>query len=247
MGLLVEYLLRRSVARSTQLTNVDNAGGLRAQALTGTLTLVQGSAAVVGAGTLFLTEMPVNQVIVLSTQPNVVYVVSAVASHTALTLSKVYFGAASTTATATRPAINYSTLEQAVGDAQAHFQARTNFTFDDTTATTSTTPANINKCIWAGVSLVDYYLYEYRGTPGEDSQKAAALTVAERRLKEILYVYGDGAWGAPATDSVFIPSTGPTRLPEFDNQRWTDIAPSAPGPGPSDISGAGGFDGSWGW
>ncbi len=249
MSLLTDYLLRRSVARLLQLSNSDNPSGLRQVVVTGTLTLVKGSTAVVGAGSAFTTEVTAGQVIVFSTQPGVVYVVSSVTDNLNLVLTKGYFGVASTSATATLPAINYVTLAQAVGDAQAHFQARTNFPFDDTTAATNANPLLINKCVWAGVSLVDYYLYEYRGLSGEDSQKAAALTVAERRLKEILYTYGDGAYAAPVTDSPYQPSVGPTRLPDMDDQRWGNVAPLAPGPGPSDVPGgsSGGSADGWGW
>lgn len=232
MGLLTSWLLRRPLARAIQLTNLDNPGGLRTVKLTGTLTLVKGSTAVVASGGAFLTESGANTVITFSSQPNVVYVVASVTDNNNLVLLNAYGGAASTTATGYAPAVNYTTLAQAVGDAQAHFQTRTNLNFDESTATTNAAPttSNLNRCIWAGVALVDYYLYEYRGAPGEDSQKQAALSVAERRLNEILHNFGDGAFSPPVSDSVFNPSVGPTRLPTFDNERWGDISPLPPGP-----------------
>lgn len=246
MGLLTQWLLRRSGTRAIQLTNADNPGGIRNVTLTGTLALTKGSTAVVGTGTLFTTELAVDTVVQFASQPGVNYVVSAIASPTALTLLNAYGTTTTASTTAVAPVINYGTLAQAVGDAMAHFQAVTNFPFDDSTATTNPTPTSINKCIWAAISLVDYYLYEYRGQSGEDPQRQNSLSTAERRLKDILAVYGDGAFSVPVSDSVYNPSVGPTRLPDMDNARWSDVAPQAPGPGPSDVATGGGADGL-GW
>lgn len=246
MGLQTQWLLRRSAPRAIQLTNADNPGGIRNVSLTGTFALTKGSTAVVGSGTLFTTELEVGQVIQFASQPGVVYVVAAIGSALALTLLNAYGTTTTASTKAVAPGINYGTLAQAVGDAMAHFQAVTNFPFDDTTATTNATPLSINKCIWAAVSLVDYYLYEYRGVGGEDAQRANSLSIAERRLKEILAIYGDGAFSVPVSDSVYNPSVGPERLPEMDNARWGNVSPQAPGPGSPDVAPGGGADG-WGW
>lgn len=243
MSLLTETLSRLSGQRLVELTNADNPGGLRATPVTGTVAVAQGTVFVTGTGTTFLTSVLPNTVIQFASQPGVNYVVTSVLSNTSLTLQANYFGAAAASTTATLPAINYNVLQQASFDAQAHFQTRTNFPFDDITANANTNPLTLNKCIWAGISLVVAYLYEYRAHPWPEAEVANAWSTADRRLNEVLHVYGDGAFAAPATDSVFQPSIGPARLPTFDNARFGDLSPLPPGPS---ISGGGGATSDWG-
>jgi len=246
MGLLVDYLTRRSAARLLQLTNSDNPGGIRSNALAGTVAVTTGSAAVVGTGTAFL-SYSVDQVIQFDSQPGVNYVIQTIASDTSLTLYQNYVGPTNAAANASMPAVNYVTLQDAVWDAQAHFQTETDFVYDDVTQNANNAGANptLNKCLWAGVALVDAYLYEYRGQPWPEAEVQAAWATANRRLKAVLNTYGDGAFSPPVTDSVFQPSTGPVRLPEFDNERWGDISPLPPGPAFPNGGSYGGGD--WGW
>lgn len=254
--LLTEVLLRLSSPKLVALTNADNGGGIKATALAGTVTVTGGSTTVTGSGTAFVTSglqglvtTYGGVVIQFSSQPGVNYVVSAVASETSLTLAKAYGGTTGAGVSAVLPGINYTTLQQAVYDAQAEFQDVTDLVYDDVTVSTNNPNANptLNRCVWAGVALVVAYLYDPgRGNPWPEAEVEAAWKVARKRLEYILHNRGDGAFAAPVTDSVFNPSTGPTRLPNFDNMRWGDISPDDPGPGMSDPAG-GGVDGSWGW
>lgn len=230
MGLLTEFLTRTSSARAVQLTNPDNPGGIKATTLSGTATVTNGSAAVVGVATSF-TSFGTGIVIQFSSQPGVNYVVSAITDATHLTLAQSFTGVTTAGVTGYLPSINYVVLQQAVYDAQAHFQARTNYAFDDVTTNANTTPLTLNKCIWAGISVVIAYLYEYRGMPEEAQAGANAWKSADRRLEYVLHNYGDGAWAQPYSDSVFQPSVGPTRLPNFDTARFGNLDSQNPGPG----------------
>lgn len=67
---------------------------LTGTAATGTAALTQGSAAVTGTGTAFLTDLKVGQAVVFGSDPtSTQYQVQAIASNTALTLSAKYTGA----------------------------------------------------------------------------------------------------------------------------------------------------------
>lgn len=236
MGLLTECLSRLSAQRLKELTRADNPGGLVDTTLAGTVTVTNGSLIVTGAGTSF-TSFGANILIQFSAQPGVNYVVASIQSATQLTLAKAYNGVTTAGGTATLPACNYVVLQDAVFDAQAHFQAETGLVYDDVTANAVNAGANptLNRCLWAGVALVVAYLYEYRGHPWPEAEVKAAWDTANRRLKAVLNSYGDGAFSAPISDSRFNPSYGPVRLPEFDNERWGNISPNAPG-GASDAS-----------
>lgn len=238
MGLLTEVMTRLSAPRLCTLTNADNPGGLKTTQVAGTVAVTNGSAAVVGTGTNF-TSFGVNQIIQFSSQPGVNYVVSVITDATHMTLLQAYTGTTAASPNAFFPAINYVTLQQAVYDAQTRFQAVTNYPFDDTTQNANTSPLTLNKCIWAGIALVVAYLYDYRGLPGEAAETAAAWKKADHQLDIVLHTYGDGAFAAPVTDSVFVPSTGPSRAPDFDTQRFGDIDQFNPGPATGTAGGSG--------
>jgi hypothetical protein len=262
--LLIEVLLRLSSAKLVALTNCDNGGGVKTTALAGTVTVTAGSLTVTGAGTAFVTsglQGLVNTyggvLVQFASQPGVNYVVTAVASDTSLTLAKAYGGVTASGVAASLPNVNYTTLQQAVFDAQAEYQDVTDLVYDDVTVSTTNAGANptLNRSVWAGVALVVAYLYDPgRGNPWPEAEVDAAWRLARKRLDFILHNRGDGAYSNPVTDSVFNPSIGPTRLPNMDNQRFGDLSPSDPGPGPSGTpgggwggGGGGGFDSSWGW
>lgn len=261
MGLFAAVLQRLPGQRIKELTNALNPGGLTDTALAGTVTVTAGSTTVTGSGTGFVTsglQALVNSfgaiVIQFSSQPGVNYVVTAVASDTSLTLSKPYGSVTTAGATATLPAIGYNVLQDAVFDAEQHFVTVTNFPFDDLTQNAQNAGAvtALNKCIWAGVSLVVAYLYDPgRGHPWPEAEVDAAWRTANRRLEYVRANYGDGAFAAPVSDSQFNPSTGPTRLPDMDNARWGQLSSNAPGPGPGDVPGdsvgSGNVDTSWGF
>lgn len=252
MGLLSECLLRLPGQRLVELSNADNAGGLRASALSGTVTVTSGSLTVVGAGTSFTSFQGSvttfgGVVIQFASQPGVNYVVSVVTDDTHLTLLKAYGSVTTAGTTASLPGINYTVLQQAVFDAQVHFQTRTNYVYDDVTQNAVNAGANptLNKCIWAAVALVIAYMYDPgRGHPWPEAEVEAAWRVADTRLRYVLANYGDGAFAQPVTDSVYSPSVGPTRLPTMDSERFGDLSPNAPGPGPSDVPGGSG-SGDW--
>jgi hypothetical protein len=240
MGLLTETLSRISAQRLGELTNSDNAGGLKNQAVSGTsLAVTNGSTAVVGTATTF-TGFGVNIVIQFASQPGVSYVVATITDNTHLTLLTPYQGVTNAATSAVLPAINYQVLQDAVYDAQAHFFERTDVVFDDTT-----TAAAGNKCFWVGVPLVIAYLYEFRAQPWPEGTVEKVWDLANRRLTLYLNNSGDGAYAPPQTDSPYQPSTLPFgTLPTFDDARLTGFVPWAPGP--SDASGsAGGSPNDW--
>lgn len=238
MGQLYNAVLSRLPApRLVQLTQSENPGGLKIVTITGTVTVTKGSTALVGSGTAFTSEIGANTLIQFSAQPGVSYLVASVTDATNAVLAVAYFGITTAGASGYLPQIDYGRLQQAVYDAQAHFQARTNFAFDDVTSNANTTPLTLNKCIYAGVALVVAYLYEGRGQAWPDAEIQAAWAQADRRLNEILHVYGDGAYSNPVTDSVFTPTVGPSRLPQFDNARFGDISALPPGPGTGNADG----------
>ena len=255
--LLQEVLLRLPGQRIVELTNAENAGGLRLAPLAGTVTVTGGSVAVLGAGTAFVTSGLQGNVVAyggvvvqFASQPGVNYVVSAVADDTHLTLVKPYGASTSAGIVASLPGVVYPVLQQACFDAQQNFMTRTNFVYDDVTQNANVAGANpvLNKCVWAAIALVTYYLCENgRGFAWTDAQIDAAWRVADNRLRYVLANYGDGAMAAPVTDSVFTPSVGPQRLPQFDNERWGDVSPLGPGPGPSGTPWGGGGGNEWGW
>lgn len=232
MSLLTACLLNMSGQRLAELTNPENPGGLRVTTIAGTVTVTNGSAVVTGSGTTF-TAFGANIVVQFSAQPGVNYIVQSVDSATQITLTTAYYGLTSAGGNLLIPSINYALLQQCVYFAQAHFQARTNFAFDNVTADSNTTPLTLNKCIWAGIALVTYYLYEARAHAWPDAQVQAALSTADRKLELILTNSGDGAFASPQTDSVFQPSVGPVRLPNFDTGHFGTISPWAPGPAQS--------------
>src|ERR1019366_7408863 len=234
--LLQEVLLRLSGQRLVELSNSENAGGLRLTNLAGTVTVTSGSLSVAGAGTFFTTFSGTvtaygGCVVQFASQPVVNYVVASVQSDTALTLLKPYGSVTTAGTTAALPGVVYSVLQQTCYDAQAHFQTRTNLVYDDVTVNANVVGANpiLNKCIWAAVALVVAYLYDPgRGHPWPEAEVEAAWRVADTRLKYVLANYGDGAWAQPATDSVFRPSVGPARLPTMDSTHFGNVTPNSP-------------------
>lgn len=226
MGLLTEYQRRTSVQRMVELCGVDNPGGLKQTALSGTVTLVAGSAAVVGSGTTF-TAFVVDTVLEFSSQPGVGYVVQAIADATHLTLAYNYSGLASASASVVVPGIDLNKLQAAVEDAQQRFTEATAIPFDDTTA--AGPPPSGNRFFFVGRALVTAFLYDYRGRsmPGDDA--AVAWAVAQKELDRWMVNYGAGAWAAPTSDSNLTPSVSPMAPPQFDPIRLTQVTPFPPG------------------
>lgn len=238
MGLLAEVQLALPLPRLAQLTNADLPSNPNTVAVAGTISVVNGSAAIVGTGTTFTTALTVGNVLAFSPQRGVNYTVQAVADDTHATLAVVYSGATNGTATALTAGINYTNLQAACNYAVSEFMDATNLPFDDTTVTNyDAVPAVVNRSIFIGITLVIVWLYRFKGdTEAEDkAQKRAELL-----LKRALNTRGDGAWAAPASDSVYTPSQGPARLPDMDPARLGGFVPYDPGHGYPGAGPAGG-------
>lgn len=230
MTLLVEVQARTSVARLGQLTNKENPQGLLYTPLAGTVTVTAGSLAVLGAGTSF-TSMAVGSLLVFGAQPGVGYVVASIADNTHLTLDPgtTYSGLTTAGSSVSLAGINPNALQDAVQDAQAHFETEVGGAYDDTTVTNrAVSPPVVNRCHWVGVPLVIAYLYEQRAHPWPDAEVAKAWEIANRRLAAYRANNGSAAWAPPASDSLYTPSGPPQGLPDFDNDRLGRIVPNDP-------------------